>query len=107
YGIPMFLDQLVEALRLRRASGGTDNSEIDRAAAKHGQSLHQRGFTIAQVVHDYGDVCQVVTDLALDRDAQPVGTEFQTLNLCLDDAIASAVTQFAEQNVRTLRAVGN
>jgi hypothetical protein len=45
-------------------------------------------------VHDYGDVCQAVTELALEMEA-PIGTDdFRTLNRCLDDAIASAVTEY-------------
>jgi hypothetical protein len=45
--------------------------------------------------HDYGDVCQTITELATDQDARIPSAEFQTLNLCLDDAIAGAVTEFA------------
>ena len=55
------------------------------------------GFTVDQVVHDYGDLCQAITGLALERGA-PIGVdEFQTLNRCLDNAIADAVTEFAYQ----------
>ena len=51
-----------------------------------------QGFTVSQVVHDYGDVCQ--TDhRAGDRTNAPISTDdFRMLNQCLDDAIASAVT---------------
>ena len=53
---------------------------------------------MSQVVHDYGDVCQSVTDLAVEMNA-PIGTEdFRTLNRCLDDAIAGAVTEHATRN---------
>jgi signal transduction histidine kinase len=49
------------------------------------------------VVHDYGDICQTITGLAIERN-QPIGTdEFQLLNRCLDDAIASAVTEYGRQ----------
>jgi signal transduction histidine kinase len=52
------------------------------------------GFSIAQVVHDYGDVCQAVTELALEQDV-PIGTDdFRNLNKHLDDAIAGAVTEY-------------
>jgi hypothetical protein len=57
--------------------------------------LLKQGFSIAQVVHGYGDVCQAVTELALER-GLPIGTEdFHILKPCLDDAIASAVTEYA------------
>jgi len=48
-------------------------------------------------VHDYGDVCQSVTDLAVEL-AAPISTDdFRTLNRCLDDAIAGAVTEYARE----------
>src|SRR4029077_20300046 len=53
--------------------------------------------SIAQVVHDYGDLCQAITELAMDLRV-PIATEdFHTLNRCLDNAIASAVTEYARQ----------
>ena len=46
------------------------------------------------MVHDYGDVCQSVTALAVEQHA-PISTdEFRTLNRCLDNAIADAVASF-------------
>jgi signal transduction histidine kinase len=75
-------------------SGGTSTLEIDRSAGQHGHDLLLKGFTVSQVVHDYGDVCQTVTDLAVETNA-PISTEdFRTLNRCLDEAIASAVTRY-------------
>ena len=90
YGIPRFLDQLVDALQNHRSSG----SDIDTSAARHGHDLHLQGFTVSQVVHDYGDVCQSITDLALELNAPISVEDFRTLNRCLDDAIASAVTEY-------------
>src|SRR5690348_15397486 len=59
--------------------------------------LLQQGFTVDQVVHDYGDLCQAITDLAFDQSA-PISTdEFRTLNRCLDNAIADAVTEYNYQ----------
>lgn len=93
HGVPLFLDQLVEMLR---SGGGT--GEIDKSAGQHGHDLLLQGFTVSQVVHDYGDVCQTVTDLALETNA-PIDTEdFRTLNRCLDDAIASAVTMYTRES---------
>jgi signal transduction histidine kinase len=63
----------------------------------HGRELSRQGFTVEQVVHDYGDLCQAITDLAFERDA-PIGIdEFRTLNRCLDNGIADAVTEYAFQ----------
>ncbi len=90
-GVPLFLSQLSEELR----HGPSDADTISTSAMKHGHDLMLRGFNISQVVHGYGDVCQAITDLAVETSA-PIGTEdFRTLNRCLDDAIAGAVTEFS------------
>jgi signal transduction histidine kinase len=99
HGVPVFLDQLVEALRDPTGSA----PDIARSALQHGHELLLKGFTVSQVVHDYGDVCQVVTELAVEMNAPISTNDFRTLNGCLDDAIAGAVTEFGrEQNQSTL-----
>lgn len=50
---------------------------------------------MSQVVHDYGDTCQAVTELAIEQNAPITTDEFKTLNGCLDTAIAEAVTEHA------------
>ena len=69
-------------------------TEIGRAATVHGAELLRLGYTVDQVVHDYGDVCQTVTELAGEHNARISTEEFRTLNRCLDNAIADAVTSF-------------
>ncbi len=109
-GVPMFLDQLIKTLRIEQtndpldsrkvsgpASGVSAMSEIGVSAAQHGHELLRLGFTVDQLVHDYGDLCQAITDLAHDRDAPFRKDEFRTLNRCLDNAIADAVTEFSYQ----------
>ena len=92
-GVPLFLDQLVHTLR----SPEDTNLEISASAALHGHDLLQKGFTVSQVVHDYGDVCQTITALALEMD-EPIDTaDFRTLNRCLDEAIAGAVTVYGRE----------
>ena len=92
-GVPMLLDQLVAALR-GATPAGTQLLAMEATAALHGGHLLEQGFTLSQVVHDYGDVCQALTQLALDTKAAITTAEFQTLNRCLDDAIAGAVTAY-------------
>ena len=36
-------------------------SEIAATAARHGRELLENGFTVDQVVHEYGDLCQAIT----------------------------------------------
>jgi signal transduction histidine kinase len=93
-GVSHFLDQLVGTLRDQRLS----SPEIGESAARHGRHLLLQGCTISEVVHSYGDVCQAITDLALHL-AAPIRVEdFRILNRCLDDAIASAVTEYGRDN---------
>jgi signal transduction histidine kinase len=93
HGVPVFLDQLVYALQ----PGAGANADIGRSAILHGHDLLLQGFTVSQVVHDYGDVCQAVTELAGEMRI-PISTDdFRTLNSCLDEAIAGAVTQYGRE----------
>ncbi|MFI4868540.1 MAG: sensor histidine kinase [Steroidobacterales bacterium] len=109
YGIPLFLDQIIktlameqtsEPMRSRRVSGRSGGgksalSEIGITARRHGHELLRHGYTLERVVHDYGDLCQAITDVAFE-DKLPIQVdEFRTLNRCLDNAIADAVTEFA------------
>jgi signal transduction histidine kinase len=109
-GVPLFLDQIIRTLRIEQTSqpmdsrkvsgpsgGGASPSEIGKSAAEHGRALLSLGFSVDQVVHDYGDLCQAITDLAYERDAPFLIDEFRTLNRCLDNAIADAVTEFSYQ----------
>lgn len=112
HGIPHFLDQIIKTLQVeqtsdpmasRKISGPAGGgkpffSEIGETATQHGRELLQHGFTIDQVVHDYGDLCQAITDLASELGEPFHIDEFRTLNRCLDNAIADAVTEFTQQH---------
>lgn len=99
HGVPLFLEQLIDTLRL----GLPSSAEIGQTALLHGHDLLLQGFTASQVVHDYGDVCQAVTELAVELDAPISAEDFRTLNRCLDDAIAGAVTEYGRgRNQSTL-----
>jgi hypothetical protein len=104
HGVPLFLTQLIDTLRHERETSARDVSSpeptpaptaIGRAAALHGAELLRAGYSIDQVVHEYGDICQSVTGLAVELNEKVSAEEFRTLNRCLDDAIADAVTSFA------------
>ena len=105
------VEQTPEPLRSREVSGpsggeGSVLSEIGATAARHGRELLQHGCTVDQVVHDYGDLCQAITDLAYEQDAPFEVDEFRTLNRCLDNAIANSVTEFAHQRDLLLEDAG-
>jgi len=98
HGISLFFDQLVHTLK----ASTPPSDEMDASATKHGNDMLRLGFTVGQVVHDYGDLCQAVTELAFELDAQITLDEFHTLNRCLDDAIARAVTEYGRLRERSL-----
>lgn len=110
HGISPFLDQLIKTLRVEKTSdpmqsrkvsgpagGQIALSEIGETASEHGRELLRHGYSIEEVVHDYGDLCQAITDLAFQKEVEVETDEFRTLNRCLDNAIAIAVTEFAYQ----------
>jgi signal transduction histidine kinase len=116
HGIPVFLDQLIQTLQIERAAdttqsreisgpadGGPGTSEIGGSAALHGSELEEQGVPVDQVVHDYGDICQAITNLANEKSVHVTVDEFRTLNRCLDNAIAAAVTEHQYQLGRKVR----
>jgi len=109
YGVPLFLDQLVQALRFEQANPAAGHAvvsgpwqktavavESSRTAALHGEELLARGYTVDQVVHGYGDICQAITELAGEVDAPVTVEEFHTFNRLLDNAIADAVFAYGQ-----------
>jgi signal transduction histidine kinase len=110
-GIPMFLDQLIRTLQAESQGKSSEglavsgppsgdpfgHAELGASAAIHGADLLTLGYTINEVVHDYGDLCQAVSDLSIDLNEKFEVDEFRTLNRCLDNGIADAVTAFSEQ----------
>jgi hypothetical protein len=111
FGIPSFLAQVIEMLHLDQDSNVFDiardppskkalSEKVASTARRHAQELRGQGLTVDQVVHDYGDLCQAVTELAFERNAQIAVSEFHTLNRLLDNAIAAAVTEYCSQPAR-------
>jgi hypothetical protein len=119
HGVPLFLEQLVWALRCEEESPGLDRDRIfgplsktpaavesSRTAALHGKELLDDGYSVDQVVHDYGDICQAITELAQQKNAPVTVDEFRTFNRLLDNAIADAVASFGHHRDATISAQG-
>jgi len=109
HGAPLFLAQLAETLLLEQQADANqepraahektpkasdDVPNIGRSAALQGAELLRLGYNLEQVVHGYGDVCQAITGLAIEKNAAISTDEFRSLNRCLDNAIANAVSAF-------------
>jgi|GEM_PF-1317208 len=109
HGIPIFLDQIIDTLAIAQRfdpvrgclaphdTQSSPKSNIGALAKLHGGDLLEQGFTLEQVIRDYGDVCQAVTNLAVETGAPILVDEFRTFNRCLDDAIAGAVTEYCQR----------
>jgi len=119
HGVPLVLEQLVWALRCEQESPGLDHDRIfgplsktpaavesSRTAALHGRQLLDEGYTVEQVVHDYGDICQAITELATERNAPVTVEEFHTFNRLLDSAIADAVASYGRHRDDAISAQG-
>jgi signal transduction histidine kinase len=100
-GIPLFLTQLIGMLQTRTPAY---ESAIGESATRHGDEMRRMGFTVGQVVHDYGGLCQAITELAVDTNTSIESNEFKILNGCLDDAVAFAVTEFGRQREQSIAA---
>lgn len=107
YGVPLILDQLCEALACEEAAPTPledaifgysletpGSAEAGRTAGLHGSELFRLGYSVEQVVHDYGDLCQAITELAKEMDAPISVDEFHTFNRLLDRSIANAVSSY-------------
>ncbi|MGX9713294.1 sensor histidine kinase [Janthinobacterium lividum] len=110
HGVPMFVDQLIRTVEIEKAlnplgnhssigksSGGIAVYEIGISAAAHGRALLELDFSVDQVIHDYGELWQAITDLAIENNEAFKIDEFRSLNRCLDNAIANAVAEFSYQ----------
>jgi signal transduction histidine kinase len=124
-GLPLFYKQLLNVLLLDRghpdaskvseagmakaasesdepamamAAGRPEDAAVAKSAGHHGAELLRLGYTLSHVVHAYGAMCQSITELATIKNAIITSSEFRDLNLCLDVAIAGAVTEY--QSIR-------
>jgi signal transduction histidine kinase len=99
HGVPLFLAQLTQMLPTGLdGSNPLAESQIEVGATRHGDELLRNDFTIEQVVHDYGDLCQSITELAVEQAVPITAHEFGILNIRLDNAIAGAVTEYTRQH---------
>jgi len=92
-GVPVFMEQLIETLdRGDELAGEINDSEIAKTANDYGRRLFGLGFTVSELVHGYGSVCEVVTKLAREVGQDIATGDFEVFNRVLDVAIAESVT---------------
>ncbi len=91
-GIPLLLAQLGAALRSEPAAPGAG---VGSAAAQHARALLERGWSVSQIIHDYGDLREAITELAAEQERTVAPAELGALSRGLDRAIADAVAAYA------------
>ena len=79
-----------------------DHAEIPNSASEHGDHLFQEGLTVGQSSTTTGTSARSSPGSPSSRTLSISAEDFQTLNLCLDDAIAGAVTAFSQQRERAI-----
>lgn len=97
-GLPKLYDHLIGELgRVSRGLPLTAPKDGDPSGnSAHGRELARLGYSLPQVVHGYGALCQAITELAREKSVPISAGEFHTLNISLDVAIADAATGFTE-----------
>jgi signal transduction histidine kinase len=110
-GLPIFYDELIGVLQRTAAAGepisDSENFHITNRikkgdAAEHGRESLRLGYSISQVVHSYGAICQSITEFVESKSFNMISREFQDLNYSLDCAIAEAVTEFENEQTKKL-----
>ena len=120
HGVPRFLEQLIEALRHEQSNptlhfnassiSSTQkavSAEGTRTASSDGNELFEQGYTVGEVVHGFGDVCQIITELAIEKNTPVTVHEFRTFNRLLDNAIADAVSSYGRHRDESVGGQGN
>jgi signal transduction histidine kinase len=89
-GIPRLLDQI---------AGGVGTAQDAAMAVHHGATQHglahlRQGGTIAELVHDYGDVGHAIAELAREHGVAISGAELAQYTRWLADAVAAAAAEY-------------
>lgn len=98
-----FYDELIGLLERDQPFESHGEKGIHTAEAeRQGKEYLRLGYTVSEVVHSYGILCQTITELATKLGFEITSREFRQLNLSLDTAIAEAVTEFEKGGRRTV-----
>lgn len=107
-GLPTLYDELIEVLRISLEDDSSQaryrlvNDTITaKASLHHARESYRLGYTVSQLVHGYGCICQGITEFAHEVGAPITSAEFSQLNLCLDTAIAQAVSEFEALSIQS------
>ncbi len=95
--LPLFLDELVHALREIGTGTGTSAKRGRDIALIHGSERFHSGFSLGAVIREYGVLRECLLDLIGDRGLTPSRQELRTVLEMLNMGIANAAEEFARE----------
>src|SRR5207249_2072224 len=99
--LPRFLAELGSHLAER---GDVDGSPHRRPAAQHGAQRWETGWSLAEVIRDYGLLRLVVLEYLDEQLKRPLRVhESQAIGLAIDDAIEASVAQYVRSRDEQLQ----
>jgi PAS domain S-box-containing protein len=103
--IPEFLDEIVLALRRKFSQDlAVPASHVAAVAERHGRQRHRVGSDVNAVVWEYGVLRDVLLELIQEQHPVLPVAEWHVVSRALTTGIAEAVSHFAEERERELRA---
>jgi hypothetical protein len=102
-GIPLLFTQLCDTLQGQTRRTATSYDAIGSLEVHYANALRELELTLVQVVHDYGDICEAIVEVAAAQRITIAG-ELPLLQGCLDSATAEAMAGHSRAS-RKLEAV--
>jgi len=95
--LPLFLDQLVQALRDIGTGDGESAKRGREIALTHGSERFHLGFSLGAVIREYGVLRECLLDFMRDRGLTPSMEELRAVLETTNAGIADAAEQFARE----------
>jgi hypothetical protein len=65
-----------------------------KTAVAYGKEFLKLEYPLSHIIHSYGSMCQVITEMSINKNLTFSSKEFDVLNNCFDMAMASAVSGY-------------
>ena len=89
------LDQLGQSLGRASRSEPDDHRQLQEDASLHGVARYRLGWSVAEVVHEYGDVARAIASMTETRGVIVPGREQLHFSNCIEEVVAAAATAWA------------
>ena len=105
--MPDFLASMIAAMRIDTGSTAPVVTDPPAAAAEHGEHRLRLGFSLDEVVREYGALADAVIAAAKNAGHDPTTRELQVLFAFVVSGMAGAVTEYAAQRDAELQRQAN